>query len=33
VLRVRPVDHLNQPLAAETDEDVKDSLLRWLRAV
>jgi cephalosporin-C deacetylase-like acetyl esterase len=33
VLRLRPVDHLNQPLVAETDEEVKDSLLRWLRAL
>jgi cephalosporin-C deacetylase-like acetyl esterase len=31
VLRLRPVDHLNQPLTTETDEQVRATLLSWLR--
>ena len=30
VLRLRSVDHLGQPLARETDEQVQQSLLAWL---
>jgi pimeloyl-ACP methyl ester carboxylesterase len=30
MLRLRPVDHLNQPLAADSDEQIQQALLNWL---
>lgn len=31
LLRLRPVDHMNAPLTAETDDDVSSALLGWLQ--